>query len=80
MPHSILWDIYPAVEKAIRLGEVEATDEANAIVKAAKEFKQDPAMLIVVRRSLTSFCRERQDIAVESGLLAFFGCQCCLRL
>jgi hypothetical protein len=45
-----LWDIYPAVEHAIRLGEVEATDEADAIEKAAEQFQQDPAKLIVVRR------------------------------
>ena len=28
-----IWDIYPAVGKAIRLGEVEATDEREAIEK-----------------------------------------------
>jgi hypothetical protein len=38
------------VEHAIRLGEVEATDEADAIEKAAEQFQQDPAKLIVVRR------------------------------
>jgi hypothetical protein len=47
--HSI-FDIYPAIPQAIRLGEVEATDEADAIKKAAKKFQQQPAMLIVVRR------------------------------
>jgi hypothetical protein len=50
MPQSIWWDIYPAVPKAIRLGEVEAADEREAIEKAAEQFKQDPAKLIVVRR------------------------------
>src|SRR5258706_4216993 len=49
--HSILWDIYPAVPNAIRLGEVEAADEREAIEKAAKEFQQNPAMLIVVTRA-----------------------------
>jgi hypothetical protein len=44
------WGIYPAVPNAIRLGEVEAADEREAIEKAAKEFQQNPAMLIVVRR------------------------------
>ena len=54
-PHSrpIWWDIYPAIpaiEKAIRLGEVEATDEREAVEKAAEKFQQDPAILIVMRR------------------------------
>jgi hypothetical protein len=44
-----IWDIYPAVS-AIRLGEVEAADEREALEKAAKEFQQNPAMLIVMRR------------------------------
>jgi hypothetical protein len=47
--HSI-FDVYPAIPKAIRLGEIEATYEADAIEKAAKEFQQDPTMLIVARR------------------------------
>jgi hypothetical protein len=38
---SILWDIYTAIPKAIRFGEVEATDEAGAIEKAAKKFQQN---------------------------------------
>ena len=46
----LIWDIYPAVGKAIRLGEVEATDERDAIEKAARKFQQDPAILIVMRR------------------------------
>jgi hypothetical protein len=44
-----IWDIYPAVS-AIRLGEVEAIDEREAIEKAAEKFQQDPAILIVMRR------------------------------
>jgi hypothetical protein len=50
MLHSSIFDVYPAIPKAIRLGEIEATDEADAIEKAAKEFQQNTTMLIVVRR------------------------------
>jgi hypothetical protein len=32
----IWWDIYPAIPKAIRLGEVEAANKREAIEKAAK--------------------------------------------
>ena len=35
---------------ALSSGAVEAVSERAAIVKAAKEFKQDPAKLIAVRR------------------------------
>jgi hypothetical protein len=50
-PHlAPIWDIYPAIERAIRLGDVEAADEAEAIEKAAEKFGQDPTMLIAVRR------------------------------
>ena len=45
-----IWDIYPAVGKAIRLGEVEAADKREDLEKAAKEFQQNPAILIVMRR------------------------------
>jgi hypothetical protein len=44
------WDIYPAFPNSIRLGEVEADHEREAIEKAAKKLGQDPAILIVVRR------------------------------
>ena len=47
----VKWDIYlarPAPAKL--LGAVEAVSERAAIVKAAKEFKQDAAKLIAVRR------------------------------
>jgi hypothetical protein len=44
------WDIYPDTSMPIRLGEVEAADEREAIEKAAQKFKQDPAMLIVIQR------------------------------
>jgi hypothetical protein len=36
--------------KSIRLGEIEADDEREAIEKAAQKFEQDPAILIVMRR------------------------------
>jgi hypothetical protein len=47
----VKWDIYlarPAPAKL--LGAVEATDEGDAIAKAAEQFKQDPAKLIAVQR------------------------------
>ena len=44
------FDIYRASAKAKWLGEVEATDEHAAIEAAAKEFGQEPAKLIAVRR------------------------------
>jgi hypothetical protein len=46
----VRWDIYPAFPNSIRLGEVEADHEREAIDKAAKKLGQDPAILIVVRR------------------------------
>jgi hypothetical protein len=49
----IWWEIYPAVPKAIRFGEVEAVNEREAIEKAAKRFTQDPAKLIAARRWLS---------------------------
>jgi hypothetical protein len=50
MSDAIWWDIYPADESAIRLGEVEAADETNAIEKAAEKFKQPATKLMAVRR------------------------------
>jgi hypothetical protein len=47
----IWWDVYPALPKAIRLGEIEAADEREAIERAAEKFEQDPAILIVMRRA-----------------------------
>ncbi len=44
------WDIYRAASKAKWIGTVEAADEADAIAKAVKEFKQPPEKLIAVRR------------------------------
>jgi hypothetical protein len=47
----VRWDVYPAFPKSIRLGEIEAADEREAIEKAAEKFEQDPAILIVIRRA-----------------------------
>jgi hypothetical protein len=47
----IWWDVYPAFPKSIRLGEIEAADQREAIERAAKKFEQDSAILIVVRRA-----------------------------
>jgi hypothetical protein len=47
----IRWDVYPAFPKSIRLGEIEAADEREAIEKAAEKFEQDPAILIVMRQA-----------------------------
>jgi hypothetical protein len=47
----IWWDVYPALPKSIRLGEIEAANQREAIEKAAKKFQQNPAILIVIRRA-----------------------------
>jgi hypothetical protein len=47
----ICWDVYPALPKSIRLGEIEAADQREAIEKAVKKFEQPPTMLIVIRRA-----------------------------
>jgi hypothetical protein len=47
----IWWDVYPAFPKSIRLGEIKASDQREAIEKAAKKFEQAPAMLTVIRRA-----------------------------
>jgi hypothetical protein len=44
------WSILVVREKAVWLGDVEATSEAEAIAKGAEEFKQDPNRLMAVRR------------------------------
>jgi hypothetical protein len=47
----VKWDIYLARSAPAKLlGTVEAISERAAIVKAAKEFKEEPAKLIAVRR------------------------------
>jgi hypothetical protein len=49
--HSAPWDIVRAGARIELLGSVEATDERNAIEKAAQEFKTDPNKLLAVKRS-----------------------------
>ena len=47
----VRWVIYKLAAKQISLGEVEAATEAEAIEKAAAEFKQYAAKLMALRRS-----------------------------
>jgi hypothetical protein len=49
--HAMSWDIVRAGSKIEFLGSLEATDERNAIEKAAKEFKTDQNKLLAVKRS-----------------------------
>jgi hypothetical protein len=49
-PKPIRWTIYKIAAKAVRLGAVEAPDEAAAIEKGAAEFKVPATKLLVVRR------------------------------
>jgi hypothetical protein len=49
-PQPTSWYLYKVAAKQTRLGEVEAADEAEAIEKAAKEFRQHATKLIAVRR------------------------------
>jgi hypothetical protein len=49
-PQPIKWGIYKIAAKQTWVGEVEATDEREAIEKAAKEFKQYAPKLIAVKR------------------------------
>jgi hypothetical protein len=44
------WDIVRAGARIELLGSVEATDERDAIEKAAQEFKTDPNKLLAVKR------------------------------
>jgi benzoyl-CoA reductase/2-hydroxyglutaryl-CoA dehydratase subunit BcrC/BadD/HgdB len=44
------FDVFKIASKAVWLATIEATDEREAIERVAKEFKQDPAKLIAVRR------------------------------
>jgi hypothetical protein len=45
------WDIVRAGARIERLGSVDATDERDAIEKAANEFRTDPDKLLAVKRS-----------------------------
>ena len=49
LPQPTHWTIYYAGAKARYLGEVEATDEREAIEKAAKEFKQPATKLMATK-------------------------------
>jgi hypothetical protein len=49
-PKSATWTIYKIAAKAVRLGTVEAPDEATAIEKGAAAFKVPANRLMAVRR------------------------------
>jgi hypothetical protein len=49
--HHIWWDIVRASARIEFLGSIEATDERDAIEKAALQFKMDPNKLLAVKRS-----------------------------
>jgi hypothetical protein len=49
-PQVATWTIFKVAAKQIRLGEIEATEEREAVERAAKEFGQHPSKLIAVRR------------------------------
>jgi hypothetical protein len=49
--HPMSWDIVHAGARIEFLGSVEATDERDAIEKAAEKFKTDPNKLLAVKRS-----------------------------
>jgi hypothetical protein len=49
-PKLINWKVYKFASKALRLGTVEAADEAAAIEKGAAEFKVPANRLMAMRR------------------------------
>jgi hypothetical protein len=49
-PQTPSWTIYKLAAKQTWLGEVEATDEREAIEKAAEEFKQPATKLMAAQR------------------------------
>jgi hypothetical protein len=49
-PNPIVWSIYKIAAKAVRLGTVEAANEAAAMEKAATEFKIPATRLMAIRR------------------------------
>jgi hypothetical protein len=49
-PKPTTWTIYKIAAKAVRLGTVEAADEATAIEKGAAAFKVPANRLMAVRR------------------------------
>ena len=50
LPKLTSWAIYKIAAKAVWMGEVEASDEATAIEKAAAEYKVPAAKLMAMRR------------------------------
>jgi hypothetical protein len=50
-PKLINWKVYKIANKLVWLAEVEASDEAAAIEKAAGEFKVPANRLMAIRRS-----------------------------
>jgi hypothetical protein len=46
----ISWAIYDVTTRAVRLGTIEAVDEAAAVEKATEEFKAHARWLCAVRR------------------------------
>jgi hypothetical protein len=49
-PNPTTWTIYKIAAKAVRLGTVDAPDEATAIEKGAAAFKVPANRLMAVRR------------------------------
>jgi hypothetical protein len=49
-PKPTTWTVYKLAAKQIRLGTVEAPDEATAMERAAAEFKVLASRLMAVRR------------------------------
>jgi hypothetical protein len=49
-PTETKWHVYKLAAKRQRVGEIEAVDEREAIEKAAKEFRLDPAKLMAEQR------------------------------
>ena len=49
-PPPTTWTIYKFASRLQWLGTVQATDKRDAIEKAAKEFRLDPAKLLAERR------------------------------
>jgi hypothetical protein len=49
-PPPIRWDIYKLAPEQTRIGEIEASDEREAIEVAAKEFRLPASNLMALRR------------------------------
>jgi len=59
----VRWSILILRAKAVWLGDVEATSEAEAIAKGAEEFKQLKERLMAVRRANSPPSLSHQDAA-----------------